>query len=500
MQTMNLVAVEAATRGRILRGNPGLKLTGVSTDTRQLAPGTLFFALRGEQHDAHRFLADAARLGAAAAVVHEREAANQVGALPLLLVKDTTRALGDLAGWHRRRCPTTVIGITGSNGKTTTKEMLYHILDGVVRSVCSDANFNNAIGVPLTLFRVEPEDVFAVVEMGTNSPGEIARLCEIVDPDVGLITNIAEAHLEGLGSLEGIAREKSFLLKHTVRRGGAFYNADNYWSRRIAKSTRGSLYSFGIENEADVRAFNLRSDNRSISFKCIGGPRISIDIPGRHNALNALAAITVARKLGIDWNTISQRLATFQLPPMRMELRTSRNITFINDAYNANPSSMKAAAQTLHHMECEGRKILVVADMLELGDGAAESHRRLGKTIAQFGFDYLFGIGANAALLLESASEHGMDPRDVCLAASEQQLAETLLALAGAGDTVLFKGSRGMHLENTITLLQEGLNVTGDARRKVVAPVHVPDEHAGETGKNTAGLVEAPAPATQTVG
>jgi len=500
MQTMNLLAVEAATRGRILRGNPGLHLTGVSTDTRRLAPGTLFFALRGEQFDAHRFLAEAARLGAAAAVVHDRDAANQVESIPLVLVKDTTRALGDLANWHRGRCPTTVIGITGSNGKTTTKAMLCHILDGVVRSVCSCANFNNAIGVPLTLFRVEPEDVFAVVEMGTNSHGEIARLCEIADPDVGLITNIAEAHLEGLGSLDGIAREKSALLKHTARRGGAFYNADNYWSRRLAKSVRGSLCSFGVENEADMRAFHLRSDNASISFKCIGGPRISVGVPGRHNALNALAAIAVARKLGIDWNTISERLATFRLPPMRMELRTARNITIINDAYNANPSSMEAAAQALHHMKCQGRKVLVVADMLELGGKAEESHRRLGRTIAQFGFDYLFGIGANAALLLESACEHGMDRRDVCLAASGEQLAGTLLALLGAGDTVLFKGSRGMHLEDTITLLHENLNVTGDARRTIVAPVHVPKEHAGETGKDTAGLVEAPVPAAQTVG
>lgn len=493
MQGLDLRTVEAATEGKILRGRPGLKLTGISTDTRTLKPGELFFALQGERFDAHDFLPKAAELKAGAAIVHKKDAAEQVPGLPIVLVQDTTRALGDLALWHRRQCTTTtVIGITGSNGKTTVKEMLFHILNGVVRSVRSISSFNNAVGVPLTLFQMRPPDIYAVVEMGSNSPGEIARLCEIADPDVGLITNVAPTHLLGLGSVEGVAREKAPMLKHTARRGGAFYNADDYWSRQIAKSLKGSLCSFGIDNEADLRAFNLRSDMRGVGFKVMGGPRVHIPVPGAHNAMNALAAIAVARKLGFDWNTIAEQLATFELPPQRMQIRTTRGVTLIDDAYNANPVSVEAAANTLSRMECRGRKILVLADMLELGDKSVEFHRELGETIAGFGFDYLLGYGPNTAELLASAGKHGVDEHDLLPAESKEELADALLGLLEPGDTVLLKGSRGMHLEEVIALLEKGLGVADKAAPE--APAYEPygsaeerEEKAGVRGSSPAG-------------
>jgi UDP-N-acetylmuramoyl-tripeptide--D-alanyl-D-alanine ligase len=461
MQDFTLRTVREATGGRIIRGRLDATLTGISTDTKTLRPGELFFALVGDKHDAHKFVPNAATREAGAVVVHSEDAIRDLPSLPAVLVDDTTRALGDLAKWHRSQCSTTtVIGITGSNGKTTVKEMLFHILDGVVRSVKSIRSYNNDVGVPLTLFQLRPADVYAVVEMGTNSPGEIARLCEIADPDVGVLTHVAATHLEGLGSIDGVAQEKSALIRHTTRRGGAFYNADCYHSRQVAKAAKGQLTSFGFENEADLRGFNLRADGTGLSFKLMGGPRVSIPVAGTHNAINAVAAIAVARKLGIDWATITDRLATFRLPPQRMELKTVGGVTLIDDAYNANPLSMEAAAETLHRIESGGKKIMVAADMRELGDVSAELHRRLGKTIAGFGFDYLLGIGPHTSELLGSAAEHGMNENDLHLAGTNEQLAAALGDLVEPGDVVLFKGSRSMKLEEVVAQLEESLGTT----------------------------------------
>jgi UDP-N-acetylmuramoyl-tripeptide--D-alanyl-D-alanine ligase len=464
MQDFTLRTVREATGGKILRGRPDLVLTGISTDTKTLRPGELFFALVGDKHDAHRFVPDAMNRGAGAVVVHNEDAIRDLPSLPVIRVKDTTRALGDLAKWHRAQCTTTtVIGITGSNGKTTVKEMLFHILDGVVRSVKSIRSYNNAVGVPLTLFQLRPADVYAVVEMGTNSPGEIARLCEIADPNVGVLTLIAASHLEGLGSIEGVAREKSALLRHTVQRDGAFYNADCYHSRRLAKSLKGKLNSFGFDNESDLRGFNLRADATGLSFKLVNGPRIHMPIAGTHNAINAVAAIAVARKLGIDWATIEERLATFRLPPGRMEMKTVAGVTVINDAYNANPQSMEAAARTLHRLEAPGKKIMVTADMLELGDTSVDLHRRMGKTLAGFGFDYLLGVGVQTTELLGAAAEHGMADNRLIHAGGNQQLAASLSTLVEEGDVVLLKGSRRMKLEEVVQELERCQGVAASA-------------------------------------
>jgi UDP-N-acetylmuramoyl-tripeptide--D-alanyl-D-alanine ligase len=497
MQTTPLGTVETVTDGRRLSGRADLPLTGISTDTRTLRPGELFFALRGDTHDAHDFLDRAARRRAGAAVIHRRDAVQHAHGLPLVLVDDTTRALGDLARWHRDQCPTTVIGITGSNGKTTVKEMLFHILDGVVRSVKSIRSFNNAVGVPLTLFQIRPADVYAVVEMGTNSPGEIERLCEIANPDLGLITNVASTHLEGLGSVRGVAREKAALIQHTVRRGGALYNADDYWCRRIARAARGPTTSFGIGNDATIRGFHVRCDEAGVSVKVLGGPRVRLPVAGEHNAMNALAAIAVARKLGVDWGTVTERLATFALPPHRMELRTLNGVTLIDDAYNANPVSMEAAARTLSRLQCRGRRIFVAGDMLELGPASAALHRRVGATVAGFGVDYLLGVGAGAGDLLGAAMEHGRKEHELHLARSNADLARALLDLVEPGDAVLFKGSRGMHLEEVVGAVEEGLGAS--ERPEPAVPVYekyrsvevhsgVPDGRRGRRVRRIGGV------------
>jgi len=488
---MTLANVAWATQGRILRGDPDLELAGISTDTRSLGPGELFIALKGDTHDAHTYLESAAAT-AAAAIIHDESASIRAPQLPIVLAADTTRAYGDLAGWYRTQCPTTLIAITGSNGKTTTKDMLFHVLKGVVCSTRSLSNFNNLIGVPLTLFQMQPENIYAVIEMGTNTPGEIERLCEIADPDIGLITNIGESHLEGLGDVAGVAEEKAALLRYTARRTAAFYNADDYWSRRIAKGQRGTVDSFGIANRADVRAFNVRTDRSGVSFRVKGGPRIAVPVPGAHNASNALAAVAVARKLGIDWDTIAERLASFRLPPMRMETRSVAGVTLINDAYNANPVSLEAAARTLSRMECAGRKILVVGDMLELGAKSEELHHDLGKTIAGFRFDYLLGRGEHAGTLLDAAVTGGMDKGDVRLAGTNEELAATVLGVVSPGDTVLIKGSRGMQLEQVAELLATRLGPATEKPEQ--APDRRPERPRAKEDERAAAAPE-PAPA-----
>jgi len=481
---MTLQEIAAATGGRILRGDPELAVDSVCTDTRKMVDGALFFALKGPNFDAHEFLPKARRLGAAAAVVHNESAHREVPELAIVLVEDTTRALGDLARWHRDRCSaTTVIGITGSNGKTTVKEMLYHILNGVVRSIRTVGNQNNHIGVPLTLFRMQPQDVYAVVEMGTNSTGEIQRLCEIAAPDVGLITCIAASHLEGLGSVEGVAQEKAPVLRQAARRSGGFYHADDYWSRRIGRGLKGNVQSFGIQNEADVRATNLRSDADGINFKIIGGRRLSIPILGAHNVRNALAAVAVARKLGVDWDTIQRRLSTFRLPDHRMQVRQVGGVTIIDDAYNANPASMEAAAETLARMKCRGRKLFVAGDMLELGEEEIELHQSLGTALAGFGFDCLFGTGPNTMHLLAAAGRAGMPEHGLVFQKTRQDLARMLTGLLEPGDTVLFKASRGMALEKVAEQVAEEL-AEGQRKKPERAPAPIRREAQSTRNKH----------------
>jgi UDP-N-acetylmuramoyl-tripeptide--D-alanyl-D-alanine ligase len=469
MHEMTLSEVAKAMNGRLVRGLPGKKLYGISTDTRTMRGGELFFALVGPTIDAHTLLGQARSLGAAAVVVHELAALDAVPGLPAILVDDTTVALGDLAHWHRMACrATTVIGITGSNGKTTVKELLFHILDAVVRSVKSIGNFNNQIGVPLTLFQLRPQDVYAVVEMGTNSPGEIARLCEIAAPQLGILTNIGNAHLEGLGGLDGVAEEKSALLRCTVRSRGAIYNADNWHCRQIARELRGTLLSFGIDEEATFKAHCVQPTENGIAFKVVNGRRVTLPVTGLHNASNALAAIAAARQLGIDWDRIVERLAGFRLPPNRMQRESVRGVDLILDAYNANPDSMTSAGQTLRRLDCSGRRILVAGDMLELGDEADHLHRTVGLSLNEPGpngarLDYVFGLGGHTAELI-AAARPSVEAR---LAGSRDELAEAVLRVVQPGDVVLFKASRAMKLDEVADRVKRELGAAAAAAEQL---------------------------------
>jgi len=420
----------------------------VTTDSRHISPDALFIALKGEHHDGHDFVAEALRSGAAAALVEHVPAG--VDAARTLIVADTLRALGDLAAWTRSRQPLRVAAITGSNGKTTTKEMVAAICGsaalpppqtGVLKT---RANENNLIGLPLTLLRLTPEDGVAVLEMGMNAPGEIARMTAIAKPDVGVVTNVAPAHLEGLGSIARIAAAKQELYAGMAPGATIVVNADDEWVRRIADVFRGRRITFG--RGADVDAHDVRDATfDGITFDLAVGERhatVRLRIPGDQAVQNALAAAAVAHGLGLDFDAICAGLERAVTPHMRMEVtRLDNGTTVVNDAYNANPGSMEAAIRLI--TQHRGRSIAVLGEMRELGAQSESLHHRVGAVAAEAGVGILVAVGSYANATARGAREAGMNPTAIYACAEPADAAAVVTGLWCAGDAIVVKGSRG---------------------------------------------------------
>ena len=414
---------------------------GISTDTRSAHPEELFVALRGERFDAHDFLDAAARAGAAAAMV-EREVATD---LPCIRVSSTRSALGHLAASWRAGLNLPLVAVTGSNGKTTVKEMLAAILGRCGTVLATRGNLNNDIGVPLTLLRLGAEHGCAVVEMGANRPGEIAHLCALAQPTVAVITQCAPAHLEGFGDLHGVARAKGEIVSGLRPDGIAVLNADDAYFglwRQLAGERR--VMTFGMEREADVTARMLGDDdptrNRFEVVTRVGAVIVELALPGRHNVMIALAACACAMAVGSDLQTIRAGLESVQPVRGRLEIgRGLRGCRVIDDSYNANPSSLRAALEVLARYR--GRRWMVLGDMGELGDGAAALHREAGQQARACGVERLYGIGPLSRVALEAFGEDGRHFDDLAplLAALEAEI--------DAEVTLLVKGSRAMHLE-----------------------------------------------------
>jgi len=409
-------------------------------------------------------VADAFNCGASVAIVSRPVTVPR--GKTAIVVADTLGALGDFAAWYRRQMRAVVIGITGSNGKTTTKEMLAAILAAEAPTVKSPESFNNAIGVPRTLFRIEPDDRYAVVEMGTSAPGEIARLASIARPHVGVITNVAPTHLEGLGNIKGVAIEKGRLIEALPPEGTAVVNADNHWCREIAERTATQAITFGMEENADVRATNIHSAAAHTRFEALG-KRFVLPVIGRHNVYNALAAIAVAAKLGLSLDLIRDRLSTFKPPPMRMQRVGIGGITIFNDAYNANFESTLAALREYAALPVRGRRVVVCGDMLELGDQSQAIHREVGRRVAAADFDLLVTVGQETQALAMGAADNGMPHDRVVQFPDTKTAAELLPWLIGSTDTILLKASRGMKLEGIVEAIANwepaGTPVTTDA-------------------------------------
>jgi UDP-N-acetylmuramoyl-tripeptide--D-alanyl-D-alanine ligase len=438
----------------------GKTIAGVSTDSRMVAGGELFVALKGENFNGHSFVATVFEKGVAAAIVDTSFNVESVSGRPLLVVKDTTRALGELAHFHRMQFDIPVIAIGGSNGKTTTKDMVSSILASRYNVLSTEGNLNNHIGVPQTLLRLQRKHDVAVVEIGTNHPGEIGYLCGILEPTHGLVTNIGREHLEFFGSLEGVAEEEGVLFEYLGKhkRSFVFVNADDELVRSKARRTKRRI-SYGMHAlRADLRGKVIGVDETgqaTISYastKPAKRDTIRLRIPGEHNAINALAAIAVGLTLKVPATRIRKSLETFRPTTKRMEVLNYEGITIYNDTYNANPDSMISALRTLASAKVPGNKIAVLADMRELGEHGKEEHEHVGREATQLGINYVLTYGTLARSIHETASvqyKFHYDQKNI--------LAEYLAELIAPGDAVLVKGSRGMKMEDVVTFLRERL-------------------------------------------
>jgi len=454
--------LSAATGGRWM-GTPPPAVDGVSTDTRAVAAGNLFVALRGDRFDAHDFLADAVRAGAAAAVVSEAWAAAHPPPLPALAVADPLAALGTVAREHRRRFRIPVVGVTGSNGKTTTREMIAAIL--ATRGPClkTEGNLNNEVGVPLTLLRLGPEHRSAVVEMGMNHAGEIARITAIAEPFIGVVTMAGTAHVEHLGSQDAVADAKAELYDGLPLNGLVVANADDprMLKRAQASGRRVLTFAAGHGRRGDVVVLEVLSQTvEGLQFVLgIGNREVAVRIPGlvgAHNARNAAAAACAAIALGFTDREIVGGLATVQPVGRRLRLeRLPSGVQLVDDCYNANPDSMTAALETLRELAAGtpgARAVAVLGDMLELGPIEAEAHAQLGGEAARSGVAALAAFGPRSRATAEAARAAGL--AEVFHSEDVAALAAHVRALLRPSDVLLVKGSRGMKLERLVEALR----------------------------------------------
>ena len=439
-----------ATNGNLLKGNKERLITNISTDSRTLKKNDLFVALIGDRFDGHDFLEPVVGKGAIGAIV-SREVDVEIELL--IKVDDTLQALGDIATYYRRKFNIPITVVTGSNGKTTTKDMTASILAQRFSTLKSEGSFNNLVGVPLTLFQLSEEHQAAVLELGISLPGEMRLLSRITQPNIGVITNIGPTHLEFLKSLERVVQEKGILLEY-VRH--AVLNADDNMTDKLIERFRGEVITFGESADANVRAGKILLDEAGkaeFSLIVYGDDKGRIRLPslGRHNVSNALAATSVGILMGLDVAEIKTGLADYQQTKMRMQPVTINGVKFINDAYNSNPVSLKAAIVFLANLPCEGKKIAILADMLELGEDSEALHRQAGKDIPAGKIDILITVGENAAQIA-IAAENSIPAHNIYVCATNDEAAARLREVIEPKDTVLLKGSRGMRLEEILTL------------------------------------------------
>jgi UDP-N-acetylmuramoyl-tripeptide--D-alanyl-D-alanine ligase len=450
------IQIVRATSGRVLCGDAARPFTGIAIDSRSIAQGELFVAIRGEVHDGHDFLAAVLDAGVTGILVEEQrkidallERCRRRGIL-CVAVPDTIQALGKLAAYNRGRIPLSVAAITGSNGKTSTRRMTTAVLRQRYCTLATKGNFNNEIGVPLTLFRLRPEHQWAVVEMGMNHPGEIGRLTAICRPDIGVITNVAAAHLEGVGSIEGVASAKAELVEGLPAGATAVLNGDDPMLRPLADRTPNRVCRFGCTAGNDVRAEKVSADAAGTAFDLLlPDSRVPVRLrtPGEFMVSNALAAAAVGYLAGVSPEQIRDALATFEPVEGRLNIvHLEGGIGLIDDTYNANPSSMQAAFKTAANLASGGRVILVTGDMRELGQHAQDLHRELGRAAARIRPERIYLYGDFAEHVANGALAGGYPAEKVMVGSREDILADLKKRLA-PGDWVLVKGSRAMQME-----------------------------------------------------
>ncbi len=453
LETMNpltLTQIATFAGGSLSTGDGAVAVDKVSTDSRTIKRGELFVALRGENFDGHNFVEAVATTGAAGAIVDTNWKGNVPEDFALILAKDTLVAYQQLAANYRKSLKLNVIAITGSNGKTSTKDFAAAVLARRFRVTKTQGNFNNHVGLPRTILEATSRDEIAVWEIGMNHPGEVAALAKIAAPNVGIITNVGVAHIEFMGSRERIAEEKGALAEAIGAEGTVILNADDPFTKGIATRAHGKVILAGT-TAGTIRASEVNQSGSGTDFTILEGAhrcRAQLRVPGLHMVQNALLAVAAGRVFGLSLEECAAGLVAAPLTRARLQVKEIRGVQFLDDSYNANPDSMKAALRTLVELDAEGRRIAVLGKMLELGDESERGHREVGETAAALKVDHLIAIGNVAATIAEAAKRAGLDSSSTV--ASTAEAAELLADLAQPGDLVLIKGSRLARTEQVI--------------------------------------------------
>lgn len=472
MQPRTVDEIASFTGGVLVQGDPACVIRGVTTDSRRVKEGQLFIPLKGEHFDGHRFVASALEGGASAAMVAHSSLENLISVVkehphtPFISVPETLHALQLLAMETRRRLPRVqgrVLGVTGSVGKTTTKDMAAAIFGVRWATTSTYGNFNNEIGLPLTLLEANDDTQALVLEMGMRGLGEIRELARIATPDVAIVTNVSEVHIERLGTVERIATAKRELVDELSATGTAVLNGDDPRVRQMADHARGRVLFYGTGPDNDVRAADIVLEGGTgVRFVLLWDGNewpVRVPVPGRHNVYNALAAATAAIALGLGATEINEGLVRFadRRSDMRLQFeQRDDGVLVIDDAYNAGPASMQAALDVLKELPQGRRRIAVLGDMLELGPVADDAHRELGRAAALAGVDVLVAVGRYAEFVAGAARETGMHPADVTVCPTAAEAAEQAERLVRADDIVLVKASRGVALESVVRRLLAG--------------------------------------------
>lgn len=463
MEPRPLQFIADACAGEILRGVPDVSVAGISTDSRTVENGEMFVALVGDRFDGHNFLPPVVRKGAAVVLVNRGTATGGLDCA-VVAVENTRTALGRIAAAYRGGFTMPAVAIGGSNGKTTTKELVAAVLRQKLRTLWSEASFNNDIGVPLTLLRLESAHQVAVLEVGTNHPGELAPLVRMIQPRHGIITCIGREHLEFFGDLTGVVEEEGTLAQLLPAAGKLFVNGDEDLTLALAARTSAQVVRVGFSEVCAWRASAMNLSKEGTTFK-VTGPQSSFDgeyrinLLGRHQVVNALFAIALGAEMGLSRTEIQQGLAECQPARMRLQLQELNGVWVLDDTYNANADSVIAALQTLMALPCKGRTVAVLGDMAELGAHTESAHREIGRVVAELGVGQLFTVGQAASIITQAAKEAGLNR--VLEFADVGAAAGALKNILKPGDLVLLKASRSSRLERIV----EQLRGTGGSRK-----------------------------------
>jgi UDP-N-acetylmuramoyl-tripeptide--D-alanyl-D-alanine ligase len=470
MNPLPLSQIAQFTGGSLSSGDGSVVIDKISTDSRTIKRGELFVALRGENFDGHNFIEDVTATAAAGAIVDS----NWKGKVPqnfaLIRANDTLQAYQQLAANYRKSLRLRVVAITGSNGKTSTKDFAAAVLARRFRVAKTQGNFNNHVGLPRTILEATSRDEVAVWEIGMNHPGEIGALAKVAAPDVAIITNIGVAHIEFMGSRERIAKEKGALAEAVGAEGTVILNADDPFMKGIATGTRGKVILAGT-TAGTIRASEINQSGSGTDFTILEGAhrcRAQLPVPGLPMVQNALLAIAAGRVFGLSLEECAAGLVAAPLTKARLQVKEVRGVQFLDDSYNANPDSMKAALRTLVELDAEGQRIAVLGEMRELGDESEPGHREVGETAAALKVDHLIAIGNVAETIAEAAKRAGL--KNSSIVASTAEAAELLAKIAAPGDLVLIKGSRLARTEQVIEAFRNPQSATPTSGREHAKP------------------------------